>query len=342
MTSRERVIRTLRFEGPDRPPRDLWHLGSVDMPEREREVEDIKRRFPIDFAHSPMRGRVSHRMKGNPGVIGSYTDEWGSVWHVKETGAAGEVKEPVLADWRDLADFQPPWEIIETTDLGEVDEWYRSTDAFALVYNGVRPFERLQFLRGPENLFTDLALGAPELEKLIRMLHEFFMRDIELWQGHKCDAVMFMDDWGTQRSLLISPRQWRETFKPLYRDYCDAIHAQGKFAFFHSDGNIAAIYPDLIEVGIDAVNSQLFCMDIEELGRLYRGKITFWGEIDRQRLLPFGTPEQVKDGVRRVRRALDDGRGGVIAQCEWGLKDPVENVLAVYEAWDEPRPQGCP
>ncbi|MEM3515676.1 MAG: hypothetical protein QW281_03350, partial [Saccharolobus sp.] len=103
-----------------------------------------------------------------------------------------------------------------------------------------------------------------------------------------------------------------------------------------SDGHIEAIYPDLIEIGIDAINSQLFCMNIEELGRKYRGKVTFWGEIDRQYILPFGTVEEVRSAVRRVRKALDTGRGGVIAQCEWGLKDPKENIEAVFEEWNKP------
>jgi hypothetical protein len=91
-----------------------------------------------------------------------------------------------------------------------------------------------------------------------------------------------------------------------------------------------------VEIGIDAINSQLFVMNIEELGRLYGGKITFWGELDRQRVLPFGTPEQVRAAVLRVRRALDCGRGGVIAQMEWGLRDPQENILAAFAAWEEP------
>jgi hypothetical protein len=80
-------------------------------------------------------------------------------------------------------------------------------------------------------------------------------------------------------------------------------------------------------------------MDIEELAK-YKGKITFWGEIDRQHLLPFATPDQVKEGVRRVRRSLGDGRGGVIAQCEWGIKDPATNIAAVFEAWNEQPPGG--
>ncbi len=96
------------------------------------------------------------------------------------------------------------------------------------------------------------------------------------------------------------------------------------------------IYPDLIEVGIDAFNSQLFCMDMEKLGRLYAGKITFRGEIDRQHLLSFGTEEEVRAGVRRAYRALcPDGRlTGCIAQCEWGVHDPAENIRAVYDEWD--------
>jgi hypothetical protein len=74
-------------------------------------------------------------------------------------------------------------------------------------------------------------------------------------------------------------------------------------------------------------------MDIEELGRRFRGRITFWGEIDRQGVLPFGTPDDVRAAVRRVRAALDDGRGGLFAQCEWGIGVPAENVAAVFEAW---------
>ena len=339
MTGRERVIRALGFERPDRAPRDLWTLGLDTIPGRQGQFDELVQRLGVDFAAPPVRGRTSRRSRGVRGRVGQYTDEWGSVWHVRELGVIGEVKEPILTDWKALDGFEPPWDLIETTDLSEVNDSYEATDRFTNLFFGVRPFERLQFLRGTENLYADLATGAPELERLIRMLHEFFLRDIELWNGHKLDAIMFMDDWGAQNALLIAPKLWRELFKPLYRDYCDAIHEQGKYAFFHSDGHIEAIYPDLTEIGVDAINSQLFCMDIEKLGRLHKGKITFWGEMDRQYLLPFGTPEEVKEGVRRVRRALDDGTGGVIAQCEWGVRDPVENILAVFRAWDEPAPQ---
>jgi uroporphyrinogen decarboxylase len=149
------------------------------------------------------------------------------------------------------------------------------------------------------------------------------------------DGIMFKDDWGSQTSLLISPTQWRTLFKPLYAEYCRIIRDAGKFVFFHSDGYIADILPDLIEIGIDAVNSQLFCMDIEEVARHHKGRITFWGEIDRQGALVFGGPDDVRTDVRRVRQALDDGQGGLIAQCEWANDTPAENIEAVYAAWME-------
>ena len=84
-------------------------------------------------------------------------------------------------------------------------------------------------------------------------------------------------------------------------------------------------------------HTKLFCMDMEKLGREYAGKITFRGEIDRQYLLPFGTEEEVRAGVRRAYKALcPDGKlTGCFAQCEWGVKDPAVNFRAVYDEWDK-------
>ena len=162
------------------------------------------------------------------------------------------------------------------------------------------------------------------------------MAELEGWAKADVDGVSFMDDWGSQQSLLISPAMWRAKFKPLYEHYCSLLKKGGKKVFFHSDGHIEAIYPDLIEIGVDAVNSQLFAMNIEELARLYKGKIAFWGELDRQRAFAFGTVEDVRKCVGRVRRALDDGNGGVFACFEWGTLASKEKVQAAFEAWLAP------
>ncbi len=356
MNGRERVIRTLRFERPDRAPRDLWALPGIGMYRRD-ELDAMLRRFPLDVTNPHVQYGRGKLEQGTPHAVGSYTDAWGCVWRVAEPGVVGEVKGPPLADWSALDGFTPPLEILDEADFSRagrgaadppagiystsqgagLSTLQGASQSFVLAGTTVRPFERMQFLRGSEALYLDLAYQPAELFKLRDMVHDFFMHELELWVKTDVDGISFMDDWGTQHSLLISPKQWRALFKPLYRDYCDLIHGAGKFVFFHSDGHIMDIYPDLIEIGVDAVNSQLFCMDIEEIGRRFRGQITFWGEIDRQSILPFGNPDDVRAAVRRVRAALDDGSGGVFAQCEWGNDVTGENIAAVFETWSEAR-----
>ena len=143
---------------------------------------------------------------------------------------------------------------------------------------------------------------------------------------------MIMDDWGTQRGMLASPRVFRRHFKPMYEEYVAIARRYGKFVFMHSDGNILDIMDDLVAIGIDALNSQVACMGVEELGRRFAGRITFWGEIDRQVLLARGTQAQVDAEVRAVRAHLY-ADGGVVAQCEFGPGAIPENVLRVFETW---------
>ena len=335
MTARERVRRALDFDGPDRVPRDLWALPAIGMLQRG-ELEEMQRRFPMDIGKPYFSPGQSERASGNYARVGRYVDDWGSVWEVAEVGVVGEVKEPAIADWSGLAGYKAPWGLLETRDLRGVSRACIESDRFMLSDVTARPFERLQFLRGTENLFLDLAYQPKELFLLRDLVHEFYLEDIRQWCRTDVDGVLLMDDWGTQHALLIRPQLWREFFLPLYREYGAMIHQAGKYVFFHSDGHIEAVYGDLIEAGMDAINSQLFCMDIEGLAAKYKGKVAFWGELDRQRTLPFGTPEEVKRDVRRVRAALDDGRGGLIAQCEWGKANPAANIAAAFEAWEEP------
>ena len=334
MRSRERVIRALEFDSPDRAPRDVWALPGVNML-RQSQLDALLERFPSDFAGPDAGYGASTRSKGSAADLGTYVDDWGCEWTVAEAGVIGEVKSPPLADWSRLESWTPPWELLDNADLSAVNAGCARTDKFVKIGTHVRPFERLQFLRGTENVLMDLMYQPDEFTRLCKLIHEFNLRDMEMWANTNVDAVGFMDDWGTQRALLIEPGLWQSIFKPMYKDYCDILKAKGKYVFFHSDGHIMAIYPDLIEIGVDAVNSQLFCMDIEEIGRKFKGKIAFWGEICRQNILPFGTVEDVRQAVRRVRRALDDGSGGVIAQCEWGVRDPKENIETVFQTWLE-------
>jgi uroporphyrinogen decarboxylase len=335
MKSRERVKKALNFEEVDRLPRTLWALPGVTM-FRKQEYDEVLKRFPGDIDCPEVRYGIGQRCKGDPAMVGHYTDAWGSVWYVGEPGVIGEVKDFPLSNWNNLDKYKLPWELLKEADFSEVNRSCNRTDKFVLAGTETRPFERMQFIRGTENLYMDLAYGNKEAYKLREMLHEFNLSEMEMWSNTDVDGVSFMDDWGSQKSLLISPAMWRELYKPLYKDYCDILHSKGKYVFFHSDGFIESIYPDLIEIGVNAINSQLFCMDIEKLGNQYAGEITFWGEIDRQNILPFGTTKDVKKAVERVAGALlKDKRSGLIAQCEWGVNDPKKNIITVFEEWDK-------
>lgn len=334
MTSRERVNLTLNHQPVDRAPRELWALPGIPWFHNEQ-FQQVLQAYPADFGGPSVRYGTSLRAEGIPCQVGRYTDEWGCGWQVGEPGVVGEVKHCPLQEWSSLDSYELPWELLDEADFSHVNRSCGESDLFMKAGSLVRPFERMQFLRGTEALMMDLAYGEKEIYQLRDRLHEFFCAEMEMWAKTDVDGVSFMDDWGSQISLLISPAMWREFYKPLYRDYCQILKGSGKKVFFHSDGFIESIYPDLIEIGVDAVNSQLFCMDIEAVAQRHGGKITFWGEIDRQNILPFGSVDDVLQAVRRVRKALDTGRGGVIAQCEWGNDTPMENVVAVFEAWME-------
>jgi uroporphyrinogen decarboxylase len=332
MTSRELVKKSLEFNSPSRIPRQIWTLpwASDHYPEQ---LKAIQREFPDDIISSPAFLRVPLKTSGDPYTVGTFIDEWGCIFVNRQQGVIGEVKQPALKEWQDLERLRFPEELL-SVDLEAVNAFCKGTDKFVLAGTCPRPFERLQFIRKTENLMVDLIEHPVEFERLLHKVHEFFLKELELWVATDVDGLTFMDDWGAQRALLISPTLWRNYFKPLYKDYIDMAHSHGKYIFMHSDGHISAIIPDLVELGLDALNSQLFCMDIEDIGRKFRGKITFWGEIDRQYILPFGTPEEVIHAVRRVKEALYQD-GGVIAQCEFSAGGKLENVYLVFKTWQD-------
>ena len=336
MTSRERVIATLNMKDVDRIARDLWVLQWAEIHHPD-EVKSVREKFPVDFGSSGFNPHLEDRRKGDWYRKGIYVDEWGCTFLNLEDGVIGEVKEPLLSDWSGLRDLHPPEFIIQELkkQRDEINRNCSGSDKF-IIGGDYNLFERMQFLRGTENLYIDILEQEKEFFVLRDMLHEFWMRELREWLRTDIDAVSCFDDWGSQTSLLINPGLWRKLFEPFYQEYFQTAKKGGKYTFLHSDGYIFDIMEDVIEIGVDAVNSQIFCMDIGELGKRFKGRITFWGEIDRQYLLPRGTREEIFKAVETVKSNLMFGKGGgVIAQCEFGAGAKPENVSAIYEAWDE-------
>ena len=335
MNSKERVLRTLEFDNPDRAPRQLWTLPWAHTHHGDK-IAQLLKDFPEDFMGCPAFLEKPLNVIGDSTAVGDYTDEWGCTFHNIHEGVIGEIKVPLVQgeDFEDVEKVVPPENEL-TLQIDKVNEFCREhSDKFIMGGCCPRPFERLQFLRGTEQLYVDLMMEPDGLLEAMKRVHEHGIKLMELWAKTDVDGLNFMDDWGAQRSLLINPKLWVKFFKPMYKDYIDIAHAAGKKIFMHSDGYTLDIYPHLIELGLDAINSQIFCMGIDKLVP-FKGKITFWGEVDRQHLLTAdATPEQVKAAVREVKQKLW-ANGGCVAQCEFGPGGVPENVYAVYEAWNE-------
>lgn len=338
MTSRQLVKNTLEFRNTDgRIPIDLWTLPWAET-RFPAELQDIRAEFNgfdiVQFPDSEKKYKTPPVTKGKLYEIGTYVDEWNVSFKSIQAGVHGEVKDPLIpagdSDWENAHKVHIPEELL-TIDVDAINAYCASTDKFVLSSDLVRPFERMQFLRGTENLYCDIALESEGMLNMLARVHEFNCRLFELWGKTDVDGLFAMDDWGSQRSLLIHPDTWRRLFKPLYREYAEIAHKHGKKLFFHSDGYTLDIIPDLIEIGFDAVNLQIFCIGVEKLAP-FKGKITFWGEMDRQHKLVEGPLEEIDQSVKLVYDTLW-ADGGVIGQCEFGAGAKPINVQQLYRSW---------
>ena len=337
-TPREIFTRTLRFDNPERMPREIWRLqwAYLNIPDAIREVDA---RWPGDACGPGNVYRPAKRAFGDVYGVGTAADMWGCVFENILPGVHGEVKDAVLKDLRDWRDVvRAPLEVLpENWDKARdsVNRDCANTDKFVKAGTNPRPWEQYQFFRGSEDALVDMADPDSDVLGILGVLHEFYLRELEFWASTDVDCICFMDDWGSQRNLLIPPALWREIFKPMYREYVDIAHSAGKFAMMHSDGWIESIYPDLVEIGLDAVNSQLFVMDMEYLAKVAKGKLTFWGEMDRQHVLTARDPQVGRDAVRKVAKHFYDPRGGYVNCFEAGLGSNPATIIAICEEWDE-------
>jgi len=336
MTSKERVLRTLEFQNPDRIPVDLWVLPAAKMHYGSK-LDEISSKHNRDIVS--LVGPYDHGYTPEYYQLGTYIDPWGSEWTNIQAGIIGEVKNPVFSDYDKLDGYTAPiegflreWEENKENLCQQISE-ARRADKF-IIGGWMSLFERMQYLRGTEDLYCDIALEEPEMFQMIDFVMDFMRAYTDRWLEMDIDAMAFGDDWGTQISLLIAPDSWKTIFKPLYKELIDKIKAAGKKVFFHSDGYILELYPEMIELGVDAINSQLWCMGVEKVAEKYAGKITFWGEISRQNTLPLGTPDDVRNCAEIMKKNLLVNGGGLIGQSEINRDVPLENIEALLDAWN--------
>jgi uroporphyrinogen decarboxylase len=366
MTHRERVLTALDHREPDRIPMDLGtarfttmvkaacerlcgHLGFgkpgpiVDRMQQLVEVDErILEYLGVDcraFAQgAPDRGADEDIGEGR------YRDEWGVV-RVQPPGShyydlevcplAGEITPADVArySWPD------PTDPGRFRGLRETALRLRQTD-YAIMYNArFHLVHMTQYLRGFYDWYLDLgenhALFRCLLDAVLDVLLEINRRAFRE-VGDLIDIVAFGDDVGQQDRPLCSPELYRRLIRPYQERIVDCIKSNTRAKIlYHTCGSVYRLIPDFIEIGIDALNPiQVSArhMEPERLKREFGGRIAFWGGIDSQHLLPHGTPEEVRAGVRRTFEILGQGGGWVLTSVHNVQPDvPPENLLAMFD-----------
>lgn len=340
MNSRERVLTAFDHREPDRVP--LWYGAAEGLTARlcERcavaDEEALMQRLGSDFRRlranyvgpdfgdrtfwGVRRGGsyygmpLSHPLAGVETVeqVEAYegwpSPDWFSLEGLAEQADA----------WREYAIIGGPWVVV-------------FTDATELV--GMAEFF--------EKMHTHPEVMAAVIAKVADFYYELAERFFEAL-ADRFDIFFFGDDFGTQQALLISPELWRRFCRPQIERFVRLGHQAGLRVMFHSCGAVRAILPDLVELGLDALNpvqARAVGMDLAGLKRDFGAALTFHGCLDHQQVLPFGTVEEVRAEVRRVIDIMAPGGGFCLAPSHDLMLDefPPENVIAMY---DEARAYG--
>lgn len=370
MTPRERILAAFAHREPDRVPLDLGATQAstltVQAHERLRALlglpaeppaplfsrragtvlpdEEILRRFAADcrpvLLGSP-DGKPERDLSPD-----AMLDEWGVTWsrpagghYLAAEGPFSRLAEPAPADlegftWPDPAD---PGRYRGLADRART---LRETTNYAVVLNlGVGPVHQCQFLRGYAEWLEDLVARPRFAEALIERVTDVWLAITEralAEAGAWVDLVWYGDDVGTQRACLVRPELYRRVIKPQHRRMAALVQRHGKKIIYHSCGSVYPLIPDFIEIGIDALNPVQVSaarMDTAVLKREFGGDLTFWGGIDTQQVLPWGSPDDVRAEVRRRIGDLAAG-GGYVLCAVHNLQPevPPENIAAMYEA----------
>ena len=350
MTSRERVLTAMRRRQPDRPPFDLSFGFSTAQLETFRArtgAQDPYDYFEVDTRMVwPGPTRLTTDFSGYLGPLppGTVVDEWGLA-HVPTSSAEG--------DHAHLEGYRHPMLRLESAadaaeyPLPDLDASYRyepvRAEIEAIHRRGLAAmamlectvFERAWYLRGMERLLLDFTDGNAFATTLLDRITGRRIVQAQHYARCGADVIAYGDDVGTQRGMLMSVRMWRTWLKPrLARTIAAAREVRPDvLVFYHSDGDVSAIIPDLIEIGVDILNPiQPECMDPAALKRAYGDRLSFWGTIGTQSTFPFGSPDDVRREVRARIETVGAGGGLFLAPTHVIEPEvPFENIVAFVD-----------
>ncbi len=369
LTHRERVLISLNHQEPDRVPLDFGGIATSEIVARayanltrhlgfRSEMKETKgsartvipeeallKRFDIDTRQLKLGD-----FKNKPRRIidtNCYVDPWGAVWKRAPDSFFLNVDGPFKNSdptIEDLERFQWP----DPDDPGlyeglkEKAEFLRKSSDFAIVLN-VAPvsgiLKQCFNLRGFAELLMDFYENpgfASRLLDIITDLHIQIAVNALNAAGDNVDILFFPDDLGHQQSTFMSPGLYRELIKPRHKRFVEALKSRSHAKILlHSDGAIYGVIQDLIEIGIDALNPvQVSARDMDPavLKREFGDRLSFWGAVDTQQILPFESPREVREEVRRIIDLLGQGGGYVLTSVQSIQEEvPPENIVALFE-----------
>jgi uroporphyrinogen decarboxylase len=333
LTPKQRTLRVLTYLPVDRLPTQINYTSAMGVKLASKLGVPLEQ-LPDRLDNHLIRVDISYERKYCEDRHVNY-DWWGVGWDTQEEGYFTSLNP--LAEDKDLDAFNWP-DPDEATLLDLAAETITADqDVHFIVPNfGFALFERAWTLRGFDNFLMDLALDHVYAAELLERITNIQLVLIKRYLALGVDGGYFGDDYGAQKNMLFSPRLWRQLIKPrLARLFAPFLEA-GLPVLMHSDGQIAEILPDLIEIGLSVYNPvQPEVVDHSWLRDTFGVKLAYYGGISTQTVLPHGNPSEVRQSVVDCISTLaPTGTGLLIAPSHRMMLDiPLDNVLAMLDAF---------
>jgi len=342
MTQRELLLRSARFESPERIPLLFGIETSCWDYYPRKALLDLMSSHALLFPEfeasrfSPP-GHAPWRVAGR-----RYRDSWGCLWETQVDGVTGHVVKHALGTWEELDGFQPPDP--KRHDGWREISWERRRDSLktqrakgGLVVSSLRhghTFLTLTYLRGYENALFDMADRDPRLPRLLSMIESFNLSLVSMCLGEGVEWMGYPEDLGMQRGPLLSPSHFKEFILPVYKTLMAPAKEAGSVVHMHSDGDLKDLADDLLDAGVEVLNLQDLVNGLDWIERNLKGKVCVELDLDRQSVVPHGTPMEIRAHVREAVEKLWSPEGGLILKHGLHPGPPIENIEALMDAME--------